>query len=369
MEFIDIINNNNWDSLKSDIYSKTESDVRRALDSNRRGIEEFKALISPSAAPFLEEMAQKSMIKTQERFGKTIQLYIPLYLSNYCANKCIYCGFNTDNKIKRKVLNDEEIMKEVEVIKKFGYEHILLVAGEAPAKADVNYYKHVIEMIKPYFAQISLEVQPMEQDEYEILIEAGLNSVYVYQETYHKQNYPKYHLGGKKADFGYRIDTPERLGKANVHKIGVGCLLGLEDWRTDSLFTAMHVNYLEKKYWKTKYCISIPRLRPHAGSFEPNSIISDRELVQLICAYRLCNQELEISISVRESHKFRDNIIKLGVTSMSAGSKTDPGGYSACQQELEQFEVHDDRTPAEIEDMIHNNGYEAVWKDWDQCYS
>lgn len=364
--FSNIIDNYNWDRELNSIYSKKEADVLNALKNERRNLEDFKALISPAAKPFLEQMAGISNRLTLKRFGKTVQLFIPLYLSNYCENQCVYCGFNSRNRINRSVLSDEQIMKEVEILKSYGYEHLLLVTGEAPKRAGMDYFKHVFKLIKPYFSQISIEVQPLDHQDYEELITLGLNSVFVYQETYHKEKYQDYHLSGKKADFFYRLDTPDRLGMANIHKTGLGILIGLEDWRTDSFFTALHLSYLKKKYWQTKFSISFPRLRPHMGAFEPNVSMDDKELVQLICAYRLFDENLELSISVRENKEFRDNIFKLGITNMSAGSKTNPGGYASDSEALEQFEVHDGRTPAEIEKMIRESGYEAVWKDWDK---
>ena len=363
--FSEEIKKYNRTEVSERIYSVSKNDVLSSLNKEKRSTSDFINLISPAAAEFLEEMAVQSNRLTQKRFGKTIQLYIPLYLSNICENSCVYCGFSINNKIKRTLLTEEEILKEVEVLKSFGYEHVLLVAGEATKKVGVEYYLKTIELIKPYFSQICLEVQPLEQEEYKQLIDAGLNAVYVYQETYNKDNYAGYHPSGKKSDFDYRVNTPDRLGSAGIHKIGLGVLLGLEDWRIDSAFTALHLAYLEKKYWRSKFSISFPRLRPHVGSFDPNFPISDKELVQLICAYRLLDEELELSMSVRESPNFRDNIIKLGITSMSAGSKTEPGGYSTNNEALEQFEVHDNRLPAEIETMIRDQGYEAVWKDWD----
>lgn len=365
MSFYDEIDKYSWDAIQNDIASKTEQDVRNALDKEHRDVEDFKALISPAATGFLEEMAQKSMKLTQERFGKTIQLYLPLYLSNYCANNCVYCGFSCKNDIPRKVLTMDEIRQEVEVIKSYGYKHILLVAGESKAIADVDYFDDVIKYLKKDFSQIAIEVQPLEQDEYETLQKAGLNFVCVYQETYNKETYPKYHPKGKKSNYRYRLETGDRLGRAHIHKFGLGCLLGLEDWRTDSVFTALHLKYLEKTYWRTKYSISLPRLRPSESGFQPKSVISDKEMVQLICAYRLLDQEIEISISTRENRVFRDNVIRLGATSFSAGSSTEPGGYANSNPELEQFSIDDDRTPEEIVQMIKDSGYEPVWKDWD----
>ncbi len=364
--FEDMFNQNSWTEVSSSIYAKTAKDVEYALEKNsKRDLEDFKALISPAAASYLEQMAQLSHELTKKRFGKTIQMYVPMYLSNECQNICTYCGFSMDNKVRRKTLNNEEILKEVEIIKKYGYDHILLVTGEANQIVGVPYLKKVVELIKPYFANVSIEVQPLHQDEYEELIDTGIHSVLVYQETYHKEDYKKHHPKGKKSNFSYRIETPDRLGKAGVHKIGLGVLIGLEDWRTDSFFCASHLDYLERKYWKTKYSISFPRLRPFSGGLKPKVDISDKELVQLICAYRIYNEEVELSMSTRECEVFRNNILKLGITSYSAGSKTEPGGYAAEEEALEQFEISDERSPENIAEMIHKQGYEAVWKDWD----
>jgi 2-iminoacetate synthase len=367
MEFKDLFNQYNWDDAKQSIYAKTKADVEYALQkTTKRDLEDFKALISPVAIDYLEPMAQLSHRLTQKRFGKTIQMYIPLYLSNECQNICTYCGFSLDNKIKRKTLTDTEILKEVEVIKALGYDHVLLVTGEANQTVGVPYLKNAIKLIRPFFSHISIEVQPLEQADYETLIEEGINTVLLYQETYHRENYKSYHPKGKKSNFDYRIESPDRLGKSGIHKIGLGTLIGLEDWRTESFFTAMHLNYLEKIYWTTKYSLSFPRLRPAEDTIAPKFEITDKELVQLICAYRIFNEEVEISLSTRENEHFRNNVLKLGITSISAGSKTNPGGYSIDKDSLEQFEISDERTPLEIETLIKSVGYEAVWKDWDK---
>ena len=355
--------------MQESIYSKTSYDVEAALKRNgKRTLEDFKSLLSPAGSYYLEEMAQLSHHITQKRFGKTLQMYVPLYLSNECQNICTYCGFSLDNKIPRKTLTDEEILKEVSVIKSMGYDHVLLVTGEANKTVGVSYLANAINLIRPFFSNISIEVQPLGQDEYEYLISLRLHSVLVYQETYHREKYIAHHPKGKKSNFSFRLDTSERLGRAGVYKIGLGVLIGLEDWRTDSFFCAMHLDYLEKNFWQTKYSISFPRLRPAEGVQLPENFMTDKELTQLICAYRIFDEEVELSLSTRESPKFRDNIIKLGITSISAGSKTNPGGYTAAEESLEQFEIHDDRTPQEISSMIRKQGYEAVWKDWDRTY-
>lgn len=371
MSFQQVFEQYTWKEIEDKIYSKLASDVEKALrktGSAKRTLEDFAALISPAALPYLEEMAVLSNQITQKRFGNTIQMYIPMYLSNECQNICTYCGFSLDNKIRRTTLTNEQILKEVEIIKSYGYDHILLVTGEANRIVGVDYLKNAIELIRPHFSNISMEVQPMDQEDYEKLTDSGLYSVLVYQETYHKDNYKIYHPKGKKSNFNYRLDTPDRLGKAGIHKIGLGVLIGLEDWRVDSWFCGLHLNYLEKTYWKTKYSLSFPRLRPATGSQEPTFVMNDKELVQLICAYRIMNENLELSLSTRETAKFRNNVIKLGITSISAGSKTDPGGYASDLEALEQFEISDERTPMEIATMIMQQGYQPVWKDWENSF-
>jgi 2-iminoacetate synthase len=348
------------------IYAKTANDVERALHRHKRDLEDFKALISPAAAPYLEQMAQMSQRITRKRFGKTVQLYAPLYLSNECQNICNYCGFSYDNKLRRKTLSAIEIMQEAEFLKQQGFEHVLLVTGEATKTVGAEYIRDAIRLLRPHFANISIEVQPLEEDEYKMLTAEGLFAVLVYQETYHKENYKLYHLKGKKSNFDYRLDTPDRLGSAGIHKIGLGVLIGLEDWRADNFFTALHVGYLEKHFWQTRYSISFPRLRPATGLIEPKVVISDKELVQLICAWRIFNEEIELSISTRESELFRDHVIQLGATTISAGSKTNPGGYTVEPESLEQFEIDDSRSVSEIKNMIERKGYKPVWKDWER---
>ncbi|WP_343700553.1 2-iminoacetate synthase ThiH [Chitinophaga sp.] len=355
----------NWNNIKAAIYSKTAADVTRALSRQHRNLDDFMALLSPAAAPYLGEMAALSRQITQRRFGKTMQLYVPLYLSNECQNICTYCGFSYNNPIRRKTLTGAEIMREVEAIRAAGFEHVLLVTGEAAQTVGLDYFEKALPLITPHFAQVSMEVQPMSEAEYTALIGLGLHSVLVYQETYHEADYRKHHPKGKKSNFEYRLATPDRLGAAGIHKIGLGVLIGLEDWRTDSFFTALHLAYLQRTYWQTRYSISFPRLRPFSGGLAPKVEMSDRELVQLICAYRLLHEDLELSLSTREPEQFRNHLVQLGVTTMSAGSKTNPGGYAVDPQSLEQFEISDERSAAAIAAMIREQGYEPVWKDWE----
>lgn len=367
MKFTELIDQYDWDAISGHIASKTARDVEIALGKERLDMEDLFALISKAAEPYLEQMAAKSRRYTQQRFGKTIQMYIPLYLTNACTNHCVYCGFNHDNPIKRVVLKEEEIVREVEAIKELGdFHHILLVTGESPKQAGADYMKNAIRLMKSNFSNISMEVQPMEKAEYEELIAEGLNGVYVYQETYNKARYGIYHPAGKKRDFNYRLDTFDRLGEAGIRKMGLGVLIGLEEWRTDVAMMAYHLRYLQKKYWRTKYSVSFPRIRPHEGEgFKPNVVMSDKELAQVIFAFRLFDRDIEIALSTRETPTMRNNMCTLGVTTMSAGSKTEPGGYATYPQALEQWVMADDRSPAEIEKAIKEVGYEAVWKDWD----
>ena len=358
----------NWNDIHAGIRKKTAWDVENALSkTSRLNVDDFMALISPAAEPYIEQMAALSRKYTQQRFGKTIQFYVPLYLTNSCVNHCVYCGFNHNNDIKRIILTDDQILREVEAIKKIGdFQHILLVTGENPRDAGVDYIENAIKLVKPYFSSISIEVQPLKEDEYKRLIDVGLNAVYCYQETYNKQNYKIYHPKGMKSKFDWRLDTFDRMGKAGVHKIGLGVLIGLEDWRTDVAMMAFHLRYLQKQYWQTKYSISFPRMRPHGGEdFQPNVIMSDKELAQLIFAFRIFDHDVELALSTREDRRFRDNMTTLGITTLSAGSKTDPGGYAVYKAELEQFAVNDDRTPEEIFKAVKTQGYEVVWKDWD----
>lgn len=365
MAFYDELQRYDWDEVGCMIASTNEEQVQRALAKERCTLDDFAALISPAAAPYLRQMATKAELLTTKRYGRTIQLYVPLYVSNYCSNHCVYCGFNCHNPIKRIKLDEKQILEEIEVLKDWGFRHLLLVSGEAPHQAGVDYYEEVIRLLGPHFAQISLEVQPLQIEEYACLVDSGLSYVCVYQETYNEQTYPSFHPRGAKANFRYRLTTPERCAEAGVRKVGIGALLGLQDWRIDSFFTALHLRYLEQHHWRSKYSISLPRLRPQVGGFEPETPITDREMAQLICAYRLFDPEVDISLSTRESAPFRDMAMHLGVTSMSAASSTEPGGYAHPQEELEQFTINDDRSVQEICTAIRAAGYETVWKDWD----
>jgi len=368
--YIEKFNQISWESLTRKIESVTREKVFLAINrEGRGGTDDFIALVSPLASKeFLEPIARLSHSLTEKRFGKAMRLFAPLYLSNECNNVCDYCGFSLGNKIVRKTLNEAEILREAGLLRKMGFDHVLLVTGESSKKVGLDYINQALRTLRPYFSNLSIEVQPMQQEDYESLKANGLHAVLVYQETYNRESYAKHHIKGKKSNFDWRLATPDRLGKAGVHKIGLGCLFGLtKDWRTDAFFAAHHMDYLQRKYWKTQYSMSFPRLRPCAGEIPPEITLSDRDLVQLICAFRIFNHELEISISTRESSELRNHLLPLGVTTMSAGSKTNPGGYGE-DDSLEQFEISDNRSVSEVSEFLNSAGYDVVWKDWDSSY-
>jgi 2-iminoacetate synthase len=372
--FADIIDRYDWDETLALVASATAADVERVLakaERNRRPLEpeEFAVLISEAADPYLERMAALSRRFTLERFGKTISLYIPMYVSNACTNKCVYCGFNHDNPFERTTLTMEQVKAECEAIKRLGpFQNLLIVSGEFPALCGVDYMERVLHTCRPYFHNLTLEVQPLRAREYERLSHSGLNGVVCFQETYHREAYRTYHPRGMKSHFDWRLNGYDRMGEAGMHKIGLGVLLGLEDWRADVVMMARHLRYLQKKYWRSRYSVNFPRMRPSESGYQPKTVIDDRQLARLTFAFRLFDHDVDISYSTRETPAYRDNMMTLGVTSMSAGSRTDPGGYVTEPDSLEQFEVSDSRTPREVEAAIRAHGYEPVWKDWDAVF-
>lgn len=359
-----------WDDTTTFIYSRTEADVKRALSKEHLNVEDFMALISPAAEPYLEQMAALSRKYTLERFGKTISMFIPLYITNSCTNSCVYCGFHVSNPMKRTILTEEEIENEYKAIKKLGpFENLLIVTGENPVKAGVPYLAKALDVAKRYFANLKIEVMPLKAEEYKELTEHGLNGVICFQETYNRANYNIYHPRGMKSNFEWRVNGFDRMGQAGVHSIGMGVLVGLEDWRTDMTMMAYHLRYLQKTYWKTKYSVNFPRMRKaENGGFQPNVIMNDKELAQLTFAFRIFDHDVDISYSTREPAKIRDNMATLGVTTMSAASKTEPGGYYSYPQALEQFHVSDERTVDEVVAALKSVGREPVFKDWDQSF-
>ena len=369
--FSEVLEKIDWDATTEAIYAKSDADVRRALAKNHLDVEDFMALISPAAEPYLETMAQLSYRYTRERFGNTMQIFIPLYITNSCTNSCVYCGFHVSNPMKRTILTEEEMVNEYKAIKKLGpFENLLIVTGENPVKAGVPYIARSLDLARPYFSNLKIEVMPLSVEEYEELTHHGMNGVICFQETYHKANYNIYHPRGMKSNFEWRVNGFDRMGQAGVHSIGMGVLVGLEkEWRTDITMMAYHLRYLQKHYWKTKYSFNFPRMRPSEnGGFQPNVVMSDRELAQVTFATRIFDHDVDISYSTRESASFRNHMARLGVTTMSAESKTDPRGYYSSPQALEQFHVSDERKTGEVAAALRALGIEPVWKDWDQSF-
>lgn len=363
--------NISWEDTTAAIAAKTADDVVRALQKEHCDVDDFMALISPAAEPFLEQMAQLSRKYTLERFGRTVSMFIPLYLTNSCTNSCVYCGFHIANKMKRTILNEEEMVNEYKAIKKLGpFENLLMVTGENPAKAGVDYLARALDLAKPYFSNLKIEVMPLSAEDYEKLTHHGLNGVICFQETYHRENYKLYHPRGMKSNFEWRVNGFDRMGQAGVHSIGMGVLIGLEkEWRTDLTMMAYHLRYLQHHYWRTKYSVNFPRMCPaENGGFQPNYVMSDRELAQLTFAMRIFDHDVDISYSTRERAEFRDHMVTLGVTTMSAGSKTEPGGYHTHPEALEQFEITDPRPVEKVISDLKLQGVEPVWKDWDGSF-
>ena len=345
----------------------TAADVQAAIANGVRSLEEFSFLLSDAAGERLEDIARHAHALTLRRFGKTIQFFAPLYVSNECANICTYCGFSQDNKIVRKTLSVEEVVAEAGILASQGFRHLLLVSGEHAKYVPVEYLQGVVLALKDIAPSLSIEVAPLGEEEYRRLARAGVDGLIVYQETYDRIAYAKHHPKGKKRDFDWRLETPERGARAGMRRLGIGALIGLADWKKDAICLVAHARYLMHHHWESILTVSVPRLRPAAGGYAPQFQMSDNHFVQLICALRLALPDAGIVLSTREHPALRDGLVKLGVTQMSAGSRTEPGGYSKPRQAEGQFEVEDIRSAQEIAEMVAAQGYETVWKDWEEA--
>ncbi len=349
------------------INNASTKDVAGILKKRRHNIEDFPILVSPAAEDFLEQMANRAKHTTLLRFGKTVKMYAPLYISNECTNACVYCGFNAENKIKRTTLTLEQVCKEADSLYDQGFRHILLVSGEDKKKVPVAFIADIAKALSKKFVGISIEVYPMDTEDYKKLAQNGVTGIAVYQETYNRSLYKTLHKGPK-ADFDYRLQTCERAGVVGFREFGIGALLGLSDFRMDMTCVALHAGYLMKKFWKSQLSISFPRLRDAAGDYTPPINVSDRQLAQVIFALRIVLPDADLVLSTREEPSFRNGMAGIGITRMSAGSKTQPGGYLVSKDALEQFEVADTRTPAEVAEMLTKKGFEPVWKDFDMSF-
>ncbi|MGD1041539.1 MAG: 2-iminoacetate synthase ThiH [Sedimentisphaerales bacterium] len=350
----------------------TEDEVKWAL-SRQPGyyvLDRLLILISPAAENYIEQMAQIAHQLTLQRFGRTVRLYAPMYLSNLCVNDCVYCGFNKSHKFPRIRLTIEQALAEAETIAKEGFKDLLLVSSEDKNFITVNYLAELASKLRPKFSSLSVEIYQMSADEYAKLFAAGIEGVTLYQETYDRETYRKYHPAGPKADYDYRLSAADSFGQATMREIGIGALLGLDDWRLETLALAEHAHYLMKRYWKSRVSFSFPRLRPAKDVDSARfNLLSDTNLVQMILALRLCFADAGMTISTREPAHLRDQLVKLGITRMSAGSKTNPGGYSTHADSVGQFDIDDSRTPAQIAAMLKSQGLEPVWKDWDSAFT
>ena len=347
-----------------DFFNCLSSDkIEDAVHSKNLSELEYLSLLSPSAEKYLEVLAQKSQQTTIKQFGKTIQLYTPMYISNYCTNQCVYCGFKNKNDIERKQLTFDEIEKEAAEIAKTGLRHILILTGSARDKATLNYILDAVKIIKKYFTSISIEMYPMKENEYRALFEAGVDGLTIYQETYDENLYEQLHPSGPKKKYHYRLSTPDRACKAGFRRINIGALLGLKNWREDIFIASLHCTYLQKKYPAAEISLSLPRIQQHEGNYEPKINVSDKGMVQILTAFRLFMPRCGINISTREQASFRDNIISLGITNISAGTTTAVGGHT-LKNSNKQFEIADTRSVSEIEELIYSKGYQPVLKDW-----
>ena len=343
----------------------SEEEILVSIEKNRLSIYDYLNLLSPKAQKFLEKMAYRAYKITRQYFGNVISLYIPIYVSNYCTSNCIYCGFSKKNHIVRRHMKFEEIEKEAEEIAKSGIENILLLTGEAKGLVDKEYLKGAIDKLKKYFSSVSIEVMPLEEKDYKYLVENGLDGLTVYQETYDENRYAEVHLSGEKKDFKYRLATPERGAKAGIRSIGIGALLGLGDIRSDAFKTGLHLKYLIENYPNSEFSISFPRVNKAEGNLKDSYIVDDITFVQIILANRIFQPSAGITISTRETPMMRDNLLKLGVTKFSAGSKTEVGGYSHNNQSTPQFDITDNRDVKDIVESIRKKGLEVKFKEWE----
>jgi len=344
----------------------TDHDVLRAMEKESLTRFDFLALLSPRAEAHLEAMATRAKKITLQHFGQTIGLFAPIYISDYCSNHCIYCGFNKTNRFKRTKLTIEEIQTEARLLSDTGIRHVILLTGEDPAKTPLSYLGEAVKVMKKYFSSISLEIFPMDEDEYGVLNRAGADSLTVYQETYDRDIYKSVHPAGKKRDYNWRLLTPERGARAGFRSINIGALFGLGKIRQEAFFSGIHAKFIEHTYPQVEIGISIPRMRKAEGAIDPKNILNDITFVQFMTAFRLFMPRLGISISTREAPQFRDQLVNLGVTRLSAGCKTDVGGYAGKRKnQTPQFQISDERSVAQVVAMIRKSGHEPVFKDWD----
>ncbi len=335
------------------IAKSTATDVQRVLAAPEIDAHGFLTLLSPAAQPFLEEMARRAHALTVQNFGKVILLYTPLYLANHCVNFCLYCGFAARNTIKRDCLTIEEVEAEAKLISATGLRHILILTGESRERSSVEYMAECVAVLRRYFTSISIEVYPLETAEYASLVQSGVDGLTIYQETYDRSVYDTVHPKGPKRDYRYRLETPER-----------GCDAGMRAVNIAALPPAIPADYLQRKYLDVEVGVSLPRMRPHEGLYQPHHEVTDLEFVQSMLAMRLFLPRAGITVSTREGAEFRDHLLPLGVTKMSAGSRTEVGGRAHRDADTGQFEISDHRDVPQMKQTIEAHGYKAIFKDW-----
>jgi 2-iminoacetate synthase len=348
--------------------SVNDADIERIIAKTSVSQLDFLALLSPRAANYLEPMAEKARQLTIQYFGRTIQLFTPLYISNHCSNHCIYCGFNCKNSITRRKLDMDEITREAETIAASGIQHLLLLTGEAPQATPLPYLVEAVHCLKKYFASVSIEIFPMEEAEYKQLEEAGVDGLTLFQEVYDPTIYKQVHLAGKKRDYRYRLDGPERGARAGFRMINIGTLLGLGEPISDFFYTGLHAAYLDDTFLDTEISVSLPRFNEAECDFRPQYPVDDKTFVQFLLALRLFQPRTGITISTRENSSMRDNLMQIGATRFSAGVSTSVGGYSlADKTDTPQFEITDERNVTEMAQAITTGGYQPIYKDWDRA--
>jgi 2-iminoacetate synthase len=354
------------DDLLATAHGASRSRVDRALGTGplERSLEDLAALISPAAGERLETLAEMSRRLTITRFGRTMHLYAPVYLSNECLTTCAYCGFARTLPVVRKTLDETESMAEARHLVTQGFRSILLLTGEHERHTGVDFLEQHLRELARVVPSLSVEVQVWNERDYRRLRDAGCEGVVIYQETYDPGRYGEVHLAGRKKDYRWRLHGPERAGRAGMRRLGVGALLGLhDDWRFEALATAAHARFLQRHHWRSQVSVSVPRIRPSASGFQPRVDVGDHDLVQLVCAMRLYLPDAGLVLSTREDPALRDGLHRIGITHTSAGSHTEPGGYEAPDQAQEQFEVADHRSPAEVAAALRAEGYDVVWED------
>ncbi len=348
--------------------SVTPRDVERALKRDQLDEQDIIAFLSKAAAPYLERMAQKAKALTRQRFGRTMQLYAPLYVSNDCVNRCSYCGFSQELAIPRLTLSVDAVKAEAEHLHAEGFRHLLLVSGEKPKIIDLAYLEAVAHALRPRFDSLSIEVGTFDLTGYQRLVAAGIDGLTLYQETYQTDTYRKVHLAGPKHHYARRLQAMQHAGQAGFRSLGIGALLGLAPWQLEAHALALHGRQLTKQFWRSRIAVSFPRIRDHAGGSAAPHPVTDRQLVQMICTMRLALPDAELVLSTREPAALRDHLMGLGITRMSAGSRTNPGGYGESDCSGEQFRIEDHRSASELATELLDRGFEPIWKDFDRSF-